>query len=292
MTKILKATHAGDLQIGNMTLPCSVLETGSRVLSMRGINTAFTGTRGGGTIGKGGAHNLPRFLSTNDILPFISSELVARINSPIEYKPLHGGRSAFGNEAFLLPEICEVILDADKAGKLKNRAYAKVADILIRGFARVGIIALIDEATGYQEIRDKKALADILDKYLRKELAAWAKRFPDDFYKEMFRLRGWSWSYLKRPAYVGKLTNDVVYERIAPGLLQELKDRSPKNEQGKRKGTFQQLFTEDIGHPALAQHLHAVIGLMRASGHWDGFYRLIQRAFPKKGDTLDLLGED
>ncbi len=105
----------------------------------------------------------------------------------------------------------------------------------------------------------------------------------------MFRLREWNWSYLKRPAYVGKLTNDVIYERIAPGLLEELKKRSPVNEQGKRKGTLQQLFTDDVGHPALAQHLHALTSLMSAAGNGDGFYRLLQRAFPKKNDQLSLL---
>jgi hypothetical protein len=217
---------------------------------------------------------------------------MARINSPVEYKPLHGGRSAFGYEASLLPEICEVILDADKAGKLKNKAYAKVAEVLIRGFARVGIVALIDEATGYQEIRDKKALQAILDAYLNKELAAWAKRFPDEFYKEIFRLKGWNWSFLKRPSYVGKLTKDLVYERITPGLLEELEKRNPKDDKGNRKGRHHQLMTDEVGHPALAQHLYAVIGLMRASTTWEGFYRLLQRSFGKKYEQLPLLTDD
>ncbi len=70
------------------------------------------------------------------------------------------------------------------AAKLER--IAKAASLLIRGLAYVGIVALVDEATGYQEVRDKRALQSILDKYLRKELAAWAKRFPDEFCKEMF----------------------------------------------------------------------------------------------------------
>lgn len=294
MTKILKATHEGELKIGSIIIPCSVLENGTRVLSTRGVNRAF-GRKTEGTVktGKIGARNLPAILGTEGVKPFISNELMARALEPYEYHPLHGGRTAFGYEAALLPMMCETILDAGKKGVFKQRQdIVDISEMLIRGFARVGIVALIDEATGYQEIRDKKALAAILDKYLRKELAAWAKRFPDEFYQEMFRLRGWKWSYLKRPAYVGKLTNDVVYERIAPGLLEELKKRSPKNDEGKRKGTLQQLFTDDIGHPALAQHLHAVTGLMRAGGNWEGFYRLLQRAFPKKNDQLPLLLDD
>ena len=236
---------------------------------------------------------LPRILEQKAVKPFISNELSACAEHPYEFQPPRGGRTAYGYDAALLPMMCEAILDAEKGGAFeKNPEPARIANLLLRGFARVGIVALIDEATGFQEIRDKKALAAILDKYLRKELAAWAKRFPDEFYKEMFRLRDWNWSYLKRPAYVGKLTNDVIYERIAPGLLEELNKRSPKNEEGKRKGTLQQLFTDDIGHPALAQHLHAVIGLMRATSNWEGFYRLLQRAFPKKNDQLSLLSDD
>lgn len=292
--KILTATHAGDLKIGNVILPCSVLETHARVLSMRGINTAFTGTRGGGTVEKDGAQNLPRFLSTNDVLPFISNDLMARITTPIEYKPLHGGRSAFGYEASLLPEICEVILDAEKAGKLKSPAYAKIAEILIRGFARVGIVALIDEVTGYQEIRDKDALQALLDKYLLKEYAVWAKRFPDDFYKDMFRLKGWQWQgmHVNRPSVVGRHTNDLVYERLAPGILDELQKKNPKDDKGQRPVKHHQFFTDEIGHPALSQHIHAVMGFMRASTTWDQFLRMMNRAFPKKGQQLTLLDDD
>jgi len=160
----------------------------------------------------------------------------------------------------------------------------------MRGLAHVGIIALIDDVTGYQEIRDRLALQAILDAYLRKELAAWAKRFPDEFYQQMFRLRGWQWQgmSINRPSIVGKYTNDLVYERLAPGILEELQNRNPKDEKGRRPARHHQWLTQDVGHPALAQHLHAVIGFMRASTKWDQFYRLLQRAFPKKGQTIEL----
>jgi P63C domain len=86
-------------------------------------------------------------------------------------------------------------LDARDADKLTEhqKPIASACDFLIRGLAHIGIIALVDEATGYQEVRDRLALQAILDAYLRKELAAWAKRFPDEFYKQMFRLKGWQW---------------------------------------------------------------------------------------------------
>ena len=94
----------------------------------------------------------------------------------------------------------------------------------MRGLAMVGIVALVDEATSYQKIRDRKALNRILDKYLLAEHAKWAKRFPDEFYMEIFRLRRWQWQGMKvnRPSVVGKYTNDFVWDRLAPGVREEL----------------------------------------------------------------------
>jgi len=123
-------------------------------------------------------------------------------------------------------------------------------------------VALVDEATGYQEIRDRLALQAILDRFLRKELAAWAKRFPDEFYQQIFRLRGWNWKGMRvnRPQVVANYTKDFVYERLAPSILKELEARNPKDDGNDRRAKHHQWFTEDVGHPALAQHLYASSG--------------------------------
>lgn len=91
--------------------------------------------------------------------------LVARANSPIRFIPPHGGNPADGYEATILPDICAVIIDADQKGKLDGRLkrLAERAAMLQHGFATVGIIALVDEATGYQKFRDSEALQKILD---------------------------------------------------------------------------------------------------------------------------------
>ncbi len=288
--KILNAIREGELKIGDIVIPCSVLEGGIRVLSRRGVNVTLGGSIGGGIKGENGGRNLPRILGIPAVRPFISNELMAGAKEAYEFHPLHGGRTAFGYEATLLPMMCEAILDADKAAALKNKEAAKLADMLLRGFARVGIIALIDEATGYQEIRDRMALQAILDKYLLKQFAAWAKRFPDEFYQQMFRLKGWQWRGMKinRPSVVGHYTRDLIYQRLADGVIDELERRNPTDEKGNRKAKHHQWLTEDIGHPALAQHLYATIGFMRAATSWDQFYRSMQRAFPKLNATLFL----
>ena len=284
-----RATHEGTLEIGDIKIPCAVLETGQRVLTQSGFMKALGRARQA----KGRDYydadaNLPAFLTAKNLKPFISPDLEVS-SSQIEFR-LHG-RRAFGYPAEILPKVCDVFLDAEKAGALAHtqKHIAEKAQILVRGLAHIGIIGLVDEATGYQEVRDKHALQAILDAFLRKELAAWAKRFPDEFYEHISRLRGWKWKGRGKnpPQAVAGYTKDIVYARLAPHILEELENRNPV-EGGRRKAKHHQWLTEDVGHPALAQHLHAVISLMRASDTWPQFKLMLDRAHPKRGDTLQL----
>lgn len=289
-----QAKHTGVLTIGDMSFPCSVLSDGTRILTqsdfMTGMNMYYSGWVAKNKPTDQPA-DVPHFLAFESLKPFVERHLGDLQSIVVKYRT-EKGSLAHGIKAEIIPKICEVWLDADEEIKLgrRQKIIAQKAKIIMRALAHVGIVALVDEATGYQEIRNKEALQALLDAFLQKEFAAWAKRFPDDFYKEMFRLRGLQWNKLsvKRPLYIGRLTNDVVYERLAPGILEELQARNPRDEKGRRKSTHHQWLTEDVGHPALAQHLHAVIGLMRASANWQQFHELLDKAFPKKGSVLQL----
>ncbi len=294
--KIAKALYGAaerPLKIGNVEIPCYVLEDDRRVLVQGGMIEGL-GISHGGSGGRGG-DRLAKFTHQERLKEFISNEILERTDKPIYFRTT-AGTLAYGYEADVLANICFAVLDAAKGGKLQKQQehIVKQCEILVRGFAIVGINALVDEATGYQEVRARHALQAILDRFLRKELAAWAKRFPDEFYQEMFRLRGWQWNpvSVNRPSVVGKYTNDLIYDRLAPGIVEELQNRNPKDEHGHRRVRHHQWLTEDIGHPALAQHLYATIGFMRASTTWEQFYRMMQRAFPKKNTTMLLPGSD
>lgn len=210
---------------------------------------------------------------------------------PFKFKPLKGP-AAYGYRAEILPEVCDVFLEARNADALKpNQEHiARHCEILVRSFAKVGIIALVDEATGYQYDRARHALEEILDRFISKELRKWAKTFPDEFYEQMFKLRGWQYVpfSIKRPGVVGKYTNDLVYERLAPGVLEELKRITPRDAKGRTKHRHFQRLTEDVGHARLREHLTAVIALMKASSKWGQFYRMLQRALPKYGEQMPL----
>lgn len=287
--KLPKATHDGILKIGDNEIPCYVLENGDRILSTRGMLKSLGRTS---MVSKRSEGKYPVFLESKRLEPFIPNDLAAQGTLDAKSFRTDRGSKSNGYSADLLPIICEIYLKArDEGVLLPNQLHiAKKCDILIRGLAKVGIIALVDEATGYQAFRSRKALEEILDKFIAKELQKWAKTFPDEFYREMFRLRRWQYIpfSVKRPSVVGHYTNDLVYKRIAPALLDELKAKNPKIKQGRRKHKHFQWLTEDIGNPRLREHLAAVIALMRASTTWDKFYRLLQRALPQYDTTMVL----
>ena len=297
--EIIQAEHGSadhPLRIGDLEIPCYVLEDERRVLAQGGMISSL-GLSYGGSGGAGG-DRLAKFAGGKGLNPFISAELRDRTANPVKFRAPNG-KIAYGYEATVLADLCEAVLRARDEAKLQKQQehIARRCEILVRGFARVGIIALVDEATGFQNVRARRALNNILDRWIADELARWAKMFPDEFYQQMARLRGLHYSEIatKRPAYIGKLTNDIVYERLAPGVLAELKAKTPKDDKGRRKVKYHQWLTDDIGNPRLREHLWAVIGLMRASQNWRNFYALLNRAFPKWNDDPRLFidyGED
>ena len=290
--KVIAGTPDRPLVIGDIEIPCYVLEDETRVLSQSGMFLALGLARRGLVPTKEGAQ-IPRFAASRAINPFISNELITGLSNPIIF--VGPPRPTYGFPATILVDICDAVLKARQAGSLdwQQKHLAERCEILVRGFAYLGIIALVDEATGYQDIRAKLALAKILEEFIAKELQPWTKTFPYEFYTEIARLKDWPEIYsIKRPSVIGHYTNDIVYDRIAPGLLEELRRVNPTLPTGRRKNRHHQWFTPAFGHPKLNQHLAATTALMRAAPNWIAFQRSLQRAFPKLNDNLPLPIED
>jgi hypothetical protein len=198
------------------------------------------------------------------------------------------GVRANGVVATLLPEICDVWLQAREAGALSGKGLetAKKAEIIMRGLAHVGIIALVDEVTGYQEVRQKAELQTILSKYIAKELLPWTMRFPHEFYQEMFRLKGWSYSSeskRKKPMFAGYLTKKLIYDQLPEGVIEEIKKINPKRTEGAGKGLHEKhhhrFLTREVGNPHLDKLIASVTMLMRISSNWRKFEENFARAF-------------
>lgn len=164
---------------------------------------------------------------------------------------------------------------------------AKRAEILVRGFARIGIIALVDEATGYQRDREKDALEKILEVWIAKELQLWLPTFPAEFYENMFRLRGLEFSSasVRKAAILWSLDNDIVYKRPKPGVQKEFKRVIPRDKDGRHSAKLSQSQTKNVDYPKLKEHLGAVVAYMRISKTWADFMHLLDEQYPRKGDT-------
>lgn len=281
--------------VKGLNLRCAVLEDGRRVLTQSDVMVAMGRARQV----KGRAYfdadeNLPAFLQAKNLRPFISDAL-RLTSSQIEFVTLKGG-VAFGFLAETLAQICDVFIDAERASALlpTQKHIADKARILYKGFATIGIVALVDEATGFQAVRPKDALQEYLERLVRKELAVWAKKFPDEFYENIYKLRGWIWPGMgkNRFSVVAHYTTDLVYERMAPGLLSELQSKTPMDENGERPNKLHQWLSSDVGDPMLANQMQSLLTLQRlciANGWgWTKFMNMVDQVMPRKGQNLTL----
>lgn len=282
-------THAGELKFGGITVPCFVLRDGTRIISGRGVQEALRIRDRPEDGEKRGGYILPTFLQSKALKPFVDSTLeMAKLNPRKCYR---GNIEYHGFEATALTDLCDAILDARNSGaKLTDRQQivAVQCEIIVRSLARVGIIALVDEATGYQEVRDKDALQKFLARFLNEEQAKWIKTFPDEFFEMIFRFKGLTWTTAnkgKKPQWIGYFINNYVYSRLAPKVLSELRRLNPKNEDGKRKGKHTQWIDMDYGHPKLIEHLNLLVAFAQAAGYNESNWkRMIERARPQFKD--------
>lgn len=294
--RIVKA--AGNLPIGNLNLPCYVLEDGTRVISGRGMQDVLklvdeekpkSGQKAG--------TRLSRFFGYNNLKPFIFNE-----NDPDHYEPIicyQGNTKINGYEATLLVDICNGVLEARRQGvKFTERQslIAQQCEILVRSFAKVGIIALIDEATGYQYEREKLELQVILKAYISEEILEWQRTFELSFYKEIFRL--WNIPFTadnikKKPLFVGKLTNELVYKNMPKGIfvLEKLKDKTPKTKGGNYRYRLHQSLTENAGKEALKKVIYSIETLAAISDTKTKFLRLVKDRYGQRELPFEDLDE-
>jgi hypothetical protein len=294
-----QASHDGPLQIGDAVLTAAVLPNGKRLLSQSTLLEAIgrSPRPKAGTGVHAVVDGLPSFLQAEVLKLFISEELM-QSTTPIVFK-LRSGQITAGYDAMLLPMVCEVYLklrdklnhdaiDGDPAHKRMARKYLRqykniiaACDALTRGLARRGIIALVDDATGYQADKAREELEKIIKAYVAPGLLPWTQKFPHEFFREAYRLLGWEYKpgQVKHPGYMGTFINKYVFEALPPGVLEKLKSELPKNEHGSRRAKLWQKLTIDTGIPHLDRQLTADLTLMQISAdkqefdeHWDKLF--------------------
>lgn len=283
----------GSIIIAGREIACAVLESGKRLLTqetfLTAIGRAGKAKGGQGSIRlTGSVDGLPPFLAANNLQPFITDKL-RESTTPIVFRSLRGNR-AFGYDARLLPMVCEVYLkarDAEREGKKvlsqTQEHIARTCDILMRGLAHVGIIALVDEATGYQDIRTQRELNQILELYVQEELRPYLSKFPAEFFKQIYRLYGWQYKpgSTKRTPQVGKFINKYIYQELPPNVLPKLQELNPMTEKGWRRWKHTQ-FLAETGNEHLDKQITAVTFIMKVSDDIRDYDDKHNRAFAKE----------
>lgn len=296
------ALEEGPLDLVGMTFRAAVLDDETRVIS----GTEFMRTMG---IYRSGALStrrsedddvhFPLYLAFKNLRPFIlqDEKLVEALRNPIRYRALSGS-IAEGIPGTVLRRILTVWVRAGQAGVLgpSQKVVADKAQALLDGLADTAIDALIDEATGYQKRRAHDALQKILAAYVRPEFRTYQTRFPISFYEQIYRVMGWPFdaNSTARTAYVGKLTNKLIYEQLPPGVFDDLRRKNPVDPVTKRrKRKHFQFLTEDVGDPHVDKQITAVTTLLRATpnGQWRFFESLFNQAFPPTQPDLFLADE-
>ena len=292
--KLLKATHEGKLPIGETILNCAVLENGIRVISQTSIFKAFGRTKRGRAKNEVRVPNMPAFLDAKNLQPFVGEDLKGVLKQ-IDYQEKNGKEDS-GYNALILPLLCKVYLDARAAknpetGKLiltkSQEPLARASEILLIGLSKIGIIALIDEATGYQYDREKLELQAILKALISDEILQWQQAFHLNFYKEIFRL--WNVPFTeqnikRKPQFIGKLTNELVYKNMPKGIfvLDRLKKQTPKTKGGNYKYRLHQSLTPEVGREALKKVIYSIETLAAISDNKNKFKRLVQDRYGQR----------
>lgn len=298
-TKKRKVIRDGELDLAGFKLPCFVLEDGTRVLSGRGMQDALkiVGEVEKGKEKPGG--RLKEFLAQKLFEPFIYKGKEPVDERSSNFNPIIcyiGGTKIHGYEATLLVDICNIFLKARKEAKEKGKSLTtrqKIvfdqSEVLLGAFAKVGIIALIDEATGYQYERERFELQKILKAYISKEILKWQETFQLSFYKEIFRL--WSIPFTaenikRKPSFIGILTNKLIYENLPKGtiILENLKEKTPKTKGGHYRYRFHQSLTKKIGKEALKKVIHTVEAYALISKDKNKFLRLVKERYHPERD--------
>ena len=300
--RVIAGSPDKPLELNGVEIQCYVLENEMRVLSQSRFSNVVGASRGGfaysgAEVGgnalpeKGNSFankkltrgaKVPRFAAAGNLRPFIDAKLWAQLADPVRFRISSGLEPSYGYMAECLMGICDVFLEARQAGVLRSNQMpiAQRCEVLMRAFAHAGLVALVDERTGYQKMRLENALAEIAKLYIAVDPRPWVSTFPMKFYLQLCRLHGWPEDYAtQRPHAVAQITNDVVYSRLAPGVLERLRAENPIVE-GKRERKHHQHLTEDVGLGQLKSHLEGVYSLMRSSPTWAEFKSRLETVYP------------
>lgn len=302
-----RATHTGKLEFGDATLDACVVPTPNGDVRLITQRTAISGL--GIAKPKGSRENtaethadyLVGYVAKIDesAFPVGGSNMPTLV--PVRFIHPSNGKPAIGYRAADFTAICKFMLRARRTGllTLAQSRVAEHAEVFAEALMEVAIVALIDEATGFQSLRGDNALQRelraVVERIVSARATKWERRFRPAFFTELFRLlvasgrrRPEDFDASNPPRGFGDIINDLVYRRIAPGVLEELRRINPATAPGIRAVKHHQHIAAGDGVALLDKHIEDLITIAQGSYSWDDFIRVVNRRFPISGTQFSL----
>jgi hypothetical protein len=260
--KLPSALYRGTLHLLDHEIPCYVLDDGQRVIGRLAATEMLTKIKRQGDFESYlRSANIKRFIDIENITDRMVSFRLPDVDS------LHIEVKGLPHDVLL--EVCRGFMKALEASndptsgvKLTDRQQqiAVQAGLFLAACSDVGLVALIDEATGYQYARAKDALEVKLRAFLEDEMREWEKTFPDELWLEFGRLTGWKGPVHQRPKYWGNLVMELVYDYLDADVAQWLRDNAPKPRYGQN---YHQWLSSQYGLQKLIEHIWKLIGIAK-----------------------------
>ncbi len=152
----------------------------------------------------------------------------------------------------------------------------------------MGIVALVDEATGYEKVREQQELQRLLAEYVEESFRPWVRAFPEEFFTQAMRIYGHDSKGRgnRRPQFIGRFINEYIYGQFPDGVLDELQRVNPVRDSGKRSRTHHQHLTEGTGNIHLDRQIVTVTTLLSISRDAEQFKEYFAIRFPKQRPVL------
>ena len=277
-----EARYPGVLNLAGVEIPVYVLSNGQRVIARIAATRVLAES-------KTRQADLESYLRVESLKPFLDVESVRARMVTFRQKEVEMlNQSVMGLPSDLFIDICRAYVSALDASTNpesgvsltdRQKEIAIRAGMFLAACAKVGLDALIDEATGYQYLRPEDALAIKLKLYLEEEMRKWEPTFPDQLWEQFGRLTNWKGRIHQRPKYWGKLVMKLIYEYLDPDVAQWLRDNAPKPQKGQN---YHQWLTSQYGLRKLVEHIWVVIGIASTCQDIEELKREMERQYGKK----------
>jgi len=146
--RVVYGTPDRPIWVGDIELPCFVLEDGRRIVLQQSLLAAIGMDCPVDEVGTFRLRRLVAFLLSKGL---DVKELAKDVHDPISFRLPGSNQIAYGYEAMILPRLCDAVIDARTRGFIAEaRLLQRAAQCqsFMRQLARQGLMLMLDEATG------------------------------------------------------------------------------------------------------------------------------------------------